>query len=283
MKRIIKKGLLVILSSFFLSACSFSFIYNNLDWWSNWYLDDYVSLNQEQQQSFDNAFNELHTWHRRTQLRAYYLQFAQLKEQVNAGITDDQVNAQLSSIKNHWIVVREKAKPELISLTHRLSENQRQQVINEIASVNKERIEDRDELTDEEWFKDACKERQQQFKKWIGKLTKTQKAQVCKLLEGSSPTFTHRMDYRIKWHSDFKQVLDMDINKQQYEVMFTELISNPESLKSDEYMTISKNNSEMSVKIFHYMMNNLTNKQLNRFNNKIDDLIEDLKDLETDD
>jgi hypothetical protein len=75
----------------------------------------------------------------------------------------------------------------------------------------------------------------------------------------------------------------MNINKQQYEVMFTELISNPESLKSDEYITISKNNSEISVKIFHYMMNNLTNKQLNRFNNKIDDLIEDLKDLETDD
>ena len=283
MQRIIKKGLLVILSSFFLSACSFSFIYNNLDWWSNWYLDDYVSLNQEQQLNFDDSFNELHTWHRRTQLREYYLQLTQLKEQVNTGITDEQVNAQLLSIKNHLIVVRDKAKPELISLTHSLSESQRQQVIDEIANVNKERIEDFEELTNEEWLKDTCKERQQQFKKWIGKLTKTQKTQVCNLLEGSSSTFNHRMEHRIKWHSDFKQVLNMDINKQQYEIMFTELISNPDSLKSDEYITISKNNSAMSVKIFHYMMNNLTNKQLKRFNNKIDDLIDDLKALENDD
>lgn len=282
MKCNIKNGLLAILSSFLLSACSFSFIYNNLDWWSNWYLDDYVTLNPEQQQIFDNAFDGLHAWHRQTQLREYYLQLTALKKQVNAGISENELNAHLSTLKNHWFVVREKAKPQLISLTHTLSKDQRKQVIDEIENINKERIEERDELTKAQWYKEECKERQKQFKKWLGRLTKEQLGEVCNFIQGSSSTFTHRMDYRIKWHSDFKQVLAMNINKQQYEVLFTELISNPESLKSDEYVMLSANNSEISIKIFHYVMNNLTDKQRKRFNKKIDKLIDDLKALELD-
>tara|TARA_B100000809_G_scaffold59160_1_gene55680 strand:+ start:3154 stop:4005 length:852 start_codon:yes stop_codon:yes gene_type:complete len=278
----LKNVLLVILSSFLLSACSFSFIYNNLDWWSNWYLDDFVTLNKDQQQVFDSTFDELHAWHRQTQLREYYLQLTVLKNQVNAGISEDELNIHLSAVKNHWFVVREKAKPKLISLTHTLSKDQRKQVIDEIENINKERIEDRDELTKAQWYKEECKETQQQFKKWIGRLTKEQVDEVCNFIQGSSSTFTQRMDYRIKWHSDFKQVLAMNTNKQQYEVMFTELISNPESLKSDEYVMISAKNSEISIKIFQYFMNNLTDKQRKRFNKKIDKLIDDLKALELD-
>jgi len=283
MKLNIKNGLFVLLSSFLLSACSFSFIYNNSNWLSNWYLDDYVTLNQEQQQIFDSTFEELHFWHRQTQLREYYLQLEVLKKQVNEGISENEIDTLLASIKNHWLVVREKAKPHLISLIHTLNKTQRQQVIDEIENVNKDRIEDRDELTNVQWYKEACKERQQQFKKWLGRLTKGQKAEVCNFVKEYSSTFTHRMEYRIRWHSDFKQALAMDINEQQYEVMFAELISNPESLKSDEYVKLSKINTEISVKIFHFILNNLTNKQRKRFNNEIDDLIDDLKALEVDD
>jgi hypothetical protein len=282
MMRIFKNSLCVILSSFLLSACSFSFIYNNLDWWSNWYLDDYVTLSQEQQKLFDTAFDDIHSWHRETQLKEYYLQLTVLKEQVNVGISENELNAHLVRVKNHWFVVRERAKPQLISLTHTLSKRQRKQVIDEIENINKERIEDSDELTKAQWDKEECKERQQQFNKWVGRLTKNQKTEICKRIVGSLSTFIHRMDYRTKWHSDFKQVLAMDINKQQYEVMFTALISNPESLISDEYRKLSKSNNNISVKIFHYIMNHLTDKQLNRFNHKVDELIDDLKALTLD-
>lgn len=282
MQRIIKNGIVVIFSSFLLSACSFSFIYNHLDWWSNWYLDDYVTLSQEQQQTFDTAFNELHTWHRRTQLSEYTRQLITLKAQVNRGITAAEVKDQLVNIKHHWLVVREQAKPALISLVHSLSSRQRKQVIDEIASNNEERFNDYDELSQEQWLNETCIERQEQFKKWLGKLTESQKIEVCQLTKSLAPTFNHRMDYRIKWHSGLKQVLATGLGRQQYEVMFTELISSPESLKSEQHKTLSKNNSDISVKIFQVMMNSLTDKQLNRLNNKLDDLIKDLKELAID-
>ncbi len=265
-----------------LSACTFSFIYNNLDWWSNWYLDDYVTLDEDQQQVFDNTFDELHAWHRKTQLREYYLQLTELKKQVNVGISEDELNIHFAAVKSYWFVVREKAKPKLISLIHTLSTKQRKQVIDEIANINKERIKDHDELTKAQWYKEECKERQQQFKKWVGRLTKEQADEVCNFIQDSSSTFTHRMAYRIKWHSGFKQVLAMSTNRQKFEVMFTELISNPELLKSDEYVMLSAKNRDISIKIFHYVMNSLTDKQRKRFNKKINKLIDDLKDLELD-
>jgi hypothetical protein len=279
MQQIIKNGIVVIFSSFLLSACSFSFIYNHLDWWSNWYLDDYVTLSQEQQQTFDTKFNELHIWHRRTQLSEYSRQLITLKAQVNRGITVKEVDDQLVNIKQHWLVVREQAKPALISLVHSLSSRQRKQVIDEIASNNEERLDDYDELSQEQWLNETCIERQEQFKKWLGKLTENQKIEVCQLTKSLAPTFNHRMDYRIKWHSGLKQVLAMGLDRQEYEVMFTELISEPELLKSEQHKTLSKNNSDTSVKIFHIMMNSLTDKQLNRLNNKLDGLIDDLKEL----
>ncbi|MFT5294562.1 MAG: putative HicB family RNase H-like nuclease [Colwellia sp.] len=282
MQRVIKNSLCVLFSSLLLSACSFSFIYNNLDWWSNWYLDDYVKLTQEQQQVFDTTFDEIHSWHRQTQLKEYYLQLTLLKGQVNGGITKNDLKAHLANIREHWFVLREKAKPQLISLIDTLSKSQRQQVIDEIENVNNERIEDRDEITKEEWYKETCQERQKEFKKWVGKLSKDQKAKICNFVKEYSSTFTHRMEYRIKWHSDFKQALIMDITKPQYEVMLTELISNPESLKSNEYISLSEKNSEILVKMFHYVLNNLTVKQRNRFNNEIDDYIDDFRALEMD-
>lgn len=283
MQHIIRNCVCVLVISFSLTACSFSFFYNNLGWLSNWYLDDYVTLNKEQQQAFDTSFNELHSWHRRTQLKEYSQQLAEFKKQVNLGITEDELEEQLASIKKHWVTARNKAKPQLILLVHTLSSSQRKRVIDEMATINQDRIDDREALTENERYKAECKKQKKQLKKWIGKLTNVQKLEVCSIIQGVTLTFDHRMDYRIKWHSGLKKVLAMDLNKQQYEIMFTELISNPDSLKSSEYVTLSKNNTSISIKLFHYMMNNLTAKQLKRFNNKLDDFIDDLNTLEMDD
>jgi hypothetical protein len=45
---------------------------------------------------------------------------------------------------------------------------------------------------------------------------------------------------------------------------------------------LSKNNMETSIRVFHYLMNHLTDKQRKKFNDKLDDFIEDLTTLEMD-
>ena len=49
----IKSILICLVLAVLVSGCSFRFIYNHLDWWTNWYLDDYVTLSKQQQTLFD--------------------------------------------------------------------------------------------------------------------------------------------------------------------------------------------------------------------------------------
>ena len=57
-----------------LTGCSATqFIYNRVDILVRWYLDDYVSLDREQQARFDDRFDLLIEWHRRDELPGYAL------------------------------------------------------------------------------------------------------------------------------------------------------------------------------------------------------------------
>ena len=273
-------GLIVIISSFLLTACSFSFVYNNLAWLSSWYLDDYVEFTPPQQQAFDSAFIELHSWHRKTQLSLYYQQLTLFKEQVNRGMSEIDINEHFSFIQNHLLSLREQAKSPLLILTHSLSDDQKKQVIDEIEDNNQRRINDHKQLSEQKWVLKQCKNIRKQLKKWLGKLTSNQKLAVCKQTKALKPTFSHWMAYRDKWHKGLETALLLTVDKQQYEMLFTELISYPDSSKTAQYKVLSKNNSQVYVNLVHSMINNLTAKQQRKLNRELDDVIDELKDLE---
>ena len=65
-----KKGLLIAII-IFLGGCSTKFTYNNLDWLIHWYIDDYVSLSDNQEALFDKYFADWQSWHRSQELGKY--------------------------------------------------------------------------------------------------------------------------------------------------------------------------------------------------------------------
>ena len=261
------------------SGCSFTFVYNNLDWWANWYLDDYISLTKDQQQTFDDKFNQLHNWHRQTQLARYAEQLTLLKQQVNSGITPEQINEQLAGMRDHFYRLREHAKPDIIELVALLNQEQRQDLLDGIAENNRENEQEYELLSREDWVKQECISQQKQFRKWVGKLTKGQKAKLCEMSDNFQSTFKHWITYRKAWHQGFNDVLAPELDKTTYQALFAELISKPEQLRSEEYVTLQAQNNQAFADIFHYMMHNLTEKQKRRFNNRIDDYIEDFTGL----
>ena len=61
----------VVLASTLTGCSATQFIYNRVDILVRWYLDDYVSLDREQQARFDARLETLLVWHRREELPAY--------------------------------------------------------------------------------------------------------------------------------------------------------------------------------------------------------------------
>lgn len=65
-----------------LSSCSSKFAYNNLDWWVYWYLDDYIELNDRQEEQFDDYLNNWLSWHKRSELNRYKAHLERVKKRL---------------------------------------------------------------------------------------------------------------------------------------------------------------------------------------------------------
>lgn len=282
MRQNIQSIICVLLSCFCLSGCSISFIYNNLSWLSSWYLDDYVSLTTEQQQQFDKDFKALHSWHRSTQIALYYQQLERLKVQISKGISVDQIKSHLALVQTHWTNLRTRAKPELIELTYSLDETQRNTLLKSIKENNEARYNDNKPENIESWYQERCEIQQDFYKKWLGRLRSSQKQTICHYMKATSPLAALRFEYSQTWFTNIESALMINKSRTEYESLLTELMTNPNTLKSEQYRILSASNIEVYVGLFHVMLNDLNDLQKQHLIKALNELIETLEALELD-
>jgi len=269
--------LLCILLAVLVSGCSFRFVYNHLDWWTNWYLDDYVTLNEQQQQVFDNEFEQLHLWHRKTQLPAYAQQLKKLQAAINGEIDQQLVSDNLAQFVQHWQNFLIAAEPKLQPLTYSLSTKQKQQLLQAIREGNQEKLDDNEDFSEQEWLEERSDEQKEQLKAWFGKLTKEQKAQVTLMSQNFQRSFEPRMAYRQRWTHQFAELLNGDLPDHQFKFEFYRLFVNGRSLRDETFNTIAANNNQVFADIFVYMVTSANDKQRKRINKKLDKVIGDLE------
>ncbi|MGB2739313.1 MAG: DUF6279 family lipoprotein [Cognaticolwellia sp.] len=279
----IKSTLTFLLLALFVSGCGFRFVYNHLDWWTNWYLDDYVTLDKQQQKTFDIEFEQLHLWHRETQLPAYAEQIKQLKVAINQQINEQQVRDNLTQFVQHWQNFLIAAEPKLQPLAYSLTNEQKQQLLAAIKEQNQERIDDDEDFTEQEWLAERADDQKDQLKDWFGKLTAEQKAQVTLLSNNYQRTFTSRMAYRQRWTHQFADVLNGNLAEHQYKFEFYRLFVNGSSLRDEAFNAIIDHNSQVFASVFVYMVTTANDKQRKRINKKLDKVLGDLEYLITHD
>ena len=279
----IKKILLSILLAMLVSGCSFRFVYNNLDWLTHWYLDDYVTLNKQQQQTFDDEFEQLHLWHRETQLPVYAQQLKALQVNINSQMNDQQVIETLRQFVQHWQNFLMAAEPKLQPLAYSLTPEQKQQLLQAINEGNQEKLDDNEELTEQEWFEERADEQKAQLKEWFGKLTKAQKQQVTLMSKNFQRSFEPRMNYRQRWSDQFAMLLNGNLPEHQFKFEFYRLFVNGRSLRDETFNAITDNNSDVFAEIFVYMVTTANDKQRKRINKKLNKVIGDLEYLINDD
>jgi len=273
----IKPTLIFLLLAVLVSGCSFRFVYNHLDWWTNWYLDDYVTLNEQQQALFDEEFEQLHLWHRASQLPVYAQQLKTLKITLNNQINQQQVTDNLAQFIQHWQNFLIAAEPRLQPLAFNLSTQQKQQLLQALQETNQENIDGIEDLSQLEWQEERSDDQKAQLKSWFGKLTAEQKSQVTLMSKNFQRSFKPRMVYRQRWTHQFAQLLNGELPDHQFKFEFYRLFVNGRSLRDEELNAISTNNNQVFAKIFVYMVSTANDKQRKRINKKIDKVIGDLE------
>ena len=116
---------ILMLSFTMLSACSSKFAYNNVDWLLYWYLDDYIELEKDQKQRFDQELDTWLVWHRGSELNAYKKQLEQIQQDILQGkTTQEQWLSHFEHARSHWLRLRNTVTPELVAMAPLLSDSQ---------------------------------------------------------------------------------------------------------------------------------------------------------------
>ena len=105
--------LLVLLSS---SACSTKFIYNNMDRYVRWQVNDYLDLDQEQRAYFKQQLAELIAWHRTNHLPLYSDYIRGLVVQYADGVSEAQIEEAVGQFMVWGLEVEDRGMPVAITL-----------------------------------------------------------------------------------------------------------------------------------------------------------------------
>ena len=158
-----------------LSSCSATqFIYNRVDILVRWYLDDYVSLDREQQARFDGRLEGLLDWHRREELPAYVVLLDDALTILDEGVPVEDTRAMADRIEDAAIRIQDPFLELLLSTGEDLRPDQRQEFVDVLMSKQEEFEEDRLARGDAEYREDLEDRFDKQLSRYLGPLATEQ-------------------------------------------------------------------------------------------------------------
>jgi len=277
----IKKLATVFILSILLTACTgIKFTYNNISWFLPWYLDDYLVLNNEQEQEFDQHFNLIWQWHRKKELP----QYSEFLHEIVNDIDTQQLNLERlhyysEQAKIYYARIVQKTLEQGSGFIAGLNDQQITELLDSMADDDddfKEYVADTDA---EERIKERQKYVNKTFRKWLGKLSKKQKQRINQWSTETETTLEHQLLYIEQNRTAFKSIITNRKNIPATKQQLIKLITQPELLRSKKHNEIRERNLKRFRQLIVDMFNSLSKKQTQRFRKKILGYAEDFAEL----
>jgi hypothetical protein len=273
------KKIIILVCALFLGGCSATFAYNNVSWLIYWYLDDYVELNNKQEDMFDEMLEGWMRWHKQEELPLYQQQLEDIISQIKSNSIDAQsISLHRERARQHWVRARTHVASDLVTLGSTLSS---EQVVYLFASLDKENREDEEEinerlaLDESDKIKKWTKKNQKGIKKWTGKFTDEQKSLVASFHGRFESTSQFWLAYKREYQQQLREVFARPQRDVVFEERLYELIVNPEKFRSQPFQTAMDVNTQASTDYIIELMALLSDKQLERVVKEIEEFRQD--------
>ncbi|WP_220767652.1 DUF6279 family lipoprotein [Shewanella sp. MBTL60-007] len=263
-----------------LLGCSTKMGYYFLDWLIEWKLEEYVTLNNQQQKQFQHDLEQFLIWHRTEELPRYEKQLLQLALAFEKQTLTPQLWAQhVEQAKSHWARTLEFVTPSLVALMSSFSDKQVQQVIAQLR-VDEKKLNQKYLGKDHQALVQMADERiEKRVKRWIGKLTQEQKQAIHQYNLSRATTLDMWLEYRHEWIRLFEQALKNRHNQVALSHSLTILMSQPDRLRSAAYKTALDANTQNFGQLLITLNLLASGQQKRRFQKKLASLITDLSEL----
>ena len=262
-----------------LAGCSVQIAYNNLDRLARWSVSDYVDMSDAQRAYFDARFGELWAWHRRDHLP----QYADFLDDFSARLGDPTSEAEMQALVDRVIgwadEIEARSMPMAAELLASLNDDQVARLAAGLEQSNRELAEPELGAPPDQVKKQWREEFAERFTRFSGRLTAVQKAYLARRSADYRPELVLWADYRRRWQRDFLALLDHRHDVERLERGLRRLTARRERHYGSELAEVYDHNVRLTREASVWLMNSLTDRQQQRFADRLDELAEDFREL----
>lgn len=260
---------LILISIFVLAGCTKKFFYNNLDWFVLEYLDDYVTLNQEQESLLEERLLFLAEWHKQEELPRYVDHLKEMETMTEEDITLNYLQKSRERFREHYNRIVSKVAPELFSLSLLLTPQQQREFLLNVQKDYKKRNAKYADKTEKEVRKIVFENTEEWVTEWIGELNDDQQRYVTQFSNQvilNSPLWRN---YRASIYQELQYMFDNKSNSVIFQKVFMQLMFEPESFYSDQLSQNMDHNLALVDQLTLSLSKSMTEKQWNHFRGEV--------------
>ena len=264
-----------------LSGCTVKFAYNNLDRMVRWQVADYVDLTDEQAALLDEELAEFILWHRTTHLPLYADRAEAMASGLNETVGEDDMQALYEQAMIWSEEVEARGMPMVVALLASLTPEQMEALPEAMEKSNVEFAEDEVDLTLSEAQAEWRNRVSDGLKFFAGRLTREQKRYLAEQSVRYQPEYVLWVEYRRRWQAALLKTLEIRGDSAAFDVAFRRLVDERESYWGEAFTSTSRANEQLGREVLVGLLARLSDKQTERFQEKLLALAEDFRELAT--
>lgn len=203
-----KKAIALLLGFAMLAGCGPRWYYPNLDWLIPWYVDDYISLDRDQQSALGERLGRLLDWHCRTQLSEYAVFLRELRRDVaGPGLTAARLSVHNRRVARYWSDLVGRLGPEAAEIVITASDAQIRELFVNLEERNRALEKEFVDPPAEEIIRNRQKRMQKRLRYWFSDLTDEQQRMVAAWSEQLVPISADWIENRRRIQGEFQHLL----------------------------------------------------------------------------
>lgn len=266
-----RAGLVTLMCCLLLVGCGTKFVYNNMDWLLIEYLEDYVDLNSDQESLIEQRVALLSEWHRSEEIPNYVEHLDELMTLDLKNLTAAQLNAQEEKLRAHTDRIVKRVAPDLAQLIHKLSDEQVDELMDNIRVRHSKYKAKYSQLNEEEVRQVYAERIAESMENWLGRLTKDQERLVEQWSNDLQITTSDWSDHQTNLRIRISQLLNQrsDLNATEREM--NTLLVDSESLYSPMLRSKIEHNRDVATRYIVEIATQASDKQIEHYRKELSD------------
>jgi hypothetical protein len=248
----IRPFVLVLVLAFGLVGCSSTKLaYRYADWGIVWWVEDYVSLTAEQEQQLENDIEQLRQWHCSAELPRYQAWLDELESDVSNNPPDQAtVEYHQQQLFSFFPSLLERATPVATNLLSSLSDEQVQELADNMAQSQREMEEEFLADSPEATAEARADRTAERVERWLGELNSEQR-DIVRLWSANRGAQTEIwLQGRRNWQLALLEILERR-NEPAFQAELEYLILNSDQVRGDAYKAMMAESRVAMAELMH--------------------------------